>query len=303
MTGKTKTAFLSLFAATVIASSAQQAKAEREGWYGGLDLGMAIPNDMDTRFTSTSLPTICDQHFPPASLGDDTLPLPLDDSRCKPSSGSLDNNFDIDNGPLLGLNVGYAWRGFRFEAEYFHRHHGGEHRENNGLPQGPQQEFVLVGERVGDIKGHQFFANVYHDFDPGMASRIIPYIGGGMGFMLASMDYSIEGHRNPNSAVLEGLGSHPAAAGTLSFTDDKLTDTLWGYQVVAGLDYPLTDNVFLGAKARYVGFLNDFKDGDPFDSLRNHPSTVGPGGDEIQWRVKADDLGFWGVSLNLKYFV
>ena len=55
-------------------------------------------------------------------------------------------------------------------------------------------------------------------------------------------------------------------------------------------------------KARYVDFLNDFKDGDSWDSLRSHASTVGPSGDEVRYKIKTDDLGFWGVSLNLKYF-
>ena len=277
------------------------AETTRGGWYGGLDLGMATPRDMDTKFTSTDGPTNCDQHFSSVTIGGDTLPLRFDDPRCERGRGSLDNSFDLDSGPLLGLSAGYTWRGLRFEAEYFYRQHGGEHNGNTIEGDGKQQEFVQIGERVSDVKGHQFFGNVYYDF-LGVSPKLIPYIGGGVGVLLARMNYSIEGHRNPDREAMIALGRHPAAAGTLSSDEEKLTDTIWGYQLIVGLDYPLTEKVLLGMKARYVEFVNDFKDDSAFDRLRSHTSTVGPGGDEVRYRVKTDDWGFWGASLNLKYF-
>ena len=57
----------------------------------------------------------------------------------------------------------------------------------------------------------------------------------------------------------------------------------------------------LGVKARYVDFLNDFEDDDSPDSLRSHAPTVAPGGDPVRNKFRTKDLGFWGVSLNLKY--
>lgn len=159
--------------------------------------------------------------------------------------------------------------------------------------QGKDHEFALISESVADMKGHQFFGNVYYDF-PSALHKLIPYVGGGMGFMLAEMDYSLDAHRNPDREALAAL--------TLSRGDANLTDTLWGYQLMAGLDYPLTESVFLGVKGRYVDFLNDFKDGEPFGLLRSHASANSPGGETVRYWVETDDWGFWGVSLNLKYF-
>ena len=300
---------LSIFTAIILlATSVAGAQDRREGWYGGLDLGLAMPHDMDTRGRDNDVPTNCDQHLPSIDIDTDsgpddnfeTLPLDLDDPRCARGQDTWENSFDLDNGPLLGLNVGYAWRSFRFEAEYFYRQHGGEYEGGQNI--GPKtDEFIRSGERFSDIKGHQLFGNVYYDFH-NTSSKLIPYIGGGVGFMFVEMDYSAEWHRNPDPSVIEGFGRHPAAAGTLTSEEEELSDTLWSYQLVAGIDYPITENALFGVKARYVELLSNFEDGDSWDSLRSHPSTVAPGGDEVRYKIRTDDLGFWAVSLNLKYF-
>ena len=302
---------LSAFAAVMFLVTGEAgAKNEREGWYGGLDLGIAIPRDMNTRERSTGVPTNCDQHFPPERIApsDSTrqedminVPFDLDDPRCVRGQDTWGNRFDLDNGPLLGLTVGYAWRSFRFEAEYSYRQHGGEYESVQST--GPKTpEFIRAGERFSDIKGHQFFGNAYYDFH-NTSSKLIPYIGGGVGFMLVKLDYSAEFHRNPDLGDIEGLfGLHPAAAGTLTSEEEELSDTLWSYQLVAGIDYPITENALFGVKVRYVDILNDFKDGDSWDRLRSHASTIAPGGDEVRYEIRTNDLGFWGVSLNLKYF-
>jgi len=287
--------------AAVLLSAGAAAETTREGWYGGLDIGMAIPHEMDTQAKNRGIPTNCDQHLGQAVVNGETLPLSLSDPRCVRGQDRWENSFDLDNGPLLGLNAGYAWRGFRFEAEYFYRQHGGEYSSPAAISGGKSPEFSRAGERMGDVRGHQFFANIYRDFH-GVLPKVIPYIGGGIGLMAARMDYSAEFHRNPDRGVIEGYGRNPNAAGTLSSEEEKLFDTLWGYQLMVGADYPLIENVFLGVKARYVDFLNDFENGDTWDRLRSHASTVGPGSNEIRYRVKTDDWGFWGVSLNLKYF-
>ena len=292
---------LSTLVAAMLLATVARAQDEREGWYGGLDLGMAVPRDMDTRPAHTGIPTNCDQHFSSVTVGDETLPLDLSDPRCARGQDKWENSFDLDNGSLLGLNVGYAWRGLRLEAEYFYRQHGGEYSAVGTLSGGKETEVVRFGERISDVSGHQFFGNGYYDFrDTG--SKLIPYIGGGMGLMLARMDYSLEFHRNPDRDFIQSLGRHPDAAGTLTSTEDELSDTLWGYQLIVGADYPLTKRVFIGVKARYVDYLNDFEDGSSWDSLRGHASTIAPDGDEVRYIIRTDDLGFWGVSMNLKYF-
>ncbi len=302
---KTTPALSALAVAMLLAATDARAENGRAGWYGGLDLGMAMPHEMDARARDSDVPTNCDQHLPRATVNIDgrnaILPFPLSDPGCARGQDHWENSFDLDNGPLLGLNVGYAWSGLRLEAEYFYRQHGGDVSGLEITSGDKNDEFFLLRSGIGDVNGHQFFGNVYHDFHD-VSPTLIPYIGGGVGFMLAKMDYSATFHRNPDRAVIQDLGRHPDAAGTLTSEDEELSDTLWGYQLVAGVDYPLADGVFLGVKARYVGFWNDFKDGGPWNSLRSHASTIAPGGDQARYEIRTDDLGFWGVSLNLKYF-
>ena len=300
MMNKGASAF-SAFTTAIFLTVAAHAEGGREGWYGGLDLGLAISRDMDMRGRSDDVPTNCDQHLGRATVNGVSLPLPLSDPRCARGSEGWKSSFDIDNGPLLGLNVGYAWRGFRFEAEYFYRQHDGEYSGSEITSGDKQPEFIQSGERISDIRGHQFFGNVYYDFRD-TRSKLIPYIGGGMGLMLARMDYSAGYLRNSDQNVIGRLGRNPNAAGTLSSQNEVLSDVLWGYQLLAGADYTLTERVFLGVKARYVDFLNDLEDSGLPNILRSHAPTVAPGGDDVRNEFRTDDFGFWGVSLNIKYF-
>ena len=90
--------------------------------------------------------------------------------------------------------------------------------------------------------------------------------------------------------------------------DEVLSDTLFGYQWIAGLDYAWSERFSVGLKFRYGDAFGDFEDGDnAWKPLRGHASTVGPtpktGGNlPIRYDIQADDLSFWGVSLNFKYF-
>ena len=233
---KIPAACLVLIAAMFLAATAH-AKGGIEGWYGGLDLGLAAPRDLDIRGTSDDVPTNCDHHLGQATVNGQDLPLPLDDPRCARGLEGWKTSFNLDNGPLVGLNAGYAWRGLRLEAEYFYRQHGGDYSGSEITSGDKQPEFIQSGERISDFRGHQFFGNAYYDFrDTG--SKLIPYIGGGIGLMLARMDYSSRYLRNHDENVLRSLGRNPNAAGALSSSDGVLSDTLCGYQLMMGADYP-----------------------------------------------------------------
>ncbi len=47
---------------------------------------------------------------------------------------------------------------------------------------------------------------------------------------------------------------HTNLVGTASVTQKQLEDTLFGYQLVAGVDYALTDTLMLGIKGRWVDY-------------------------------------------------
>ena len=123
------------------------------------------------------------------------------------------------------------------------------------------------------------------------------------------MDYSGASIRTNNRKTLHVLG-HNRQRGrtTQSLADEVLSDTLFGYQWIAGLDYAWSERFSVGLKFRYGDSFDDFEDGNnAWKPLRGHESTVGPPGTPgnnlpVRYAIQADDLNFWGISLNLKYF-
>ena len=76
------------------------------------------------------------------------------------------------------------------------------------------------------------------------------------------------------------------------------------WQFMLGLDYPLTERILPGVKLRYVRFEDKFSDGQEWDLLRGHESTIAPGtagGDPVRYRFQTDDLDFWSVGFSVKY--
>ena len=136
----------------------------RQGFYVGADIGVSVPNDLESTRTNNGIGTNCDQWLGADALNDgSTVPLPLD--QCSPSAlPKKTTGFDLGTGVLAGVNVGYALDDFRLEAEYFRRQQSGE-RLGLNVPGDPKQaEFVERSEKISDFRADNFFANVYYDF-------------------------------------------------------------------------------------------------------------------------------------------
>ena len=284
----------------LLGSPDARAQGTRSGWYAGLEIGAAVPGAITIRGHSDDVPTNCDGHFPDIALDGRMLPLPLDHRDCVGEAEGWRSRFDIARGALLGFQAGYAWRSYRFEAEFSHRRHGGNRSDSTITAGDKEAEFVYGIERLRDIESGGLFGNVYRDFRSA-SGGFVSYFGAGVGLTRTRMAYSSAYHRNPDSSVLRALGRHPAAAGTLSAQDANLSDRLWAYQFIAGVDRPLAGGLVLGVKVRHVTVPDDFTDGGPPDVLRSHEPTVAPGGREVTNTLGTGDLGYWGVSLNLRY--
>ena len=111
------------------------------------------------------------------------------------------------------------------------------------------------------------------------------------------IDYSGTSVRTSDRQKMLELGRTPHAAGRTSGADEMLSDVLFGYQLLAGMDYALSDRLRLGIKVRYGDAFGDFSDaGHPWKPLRNHASTVGPLGTPgadlpVHYGIRADKLG------------
>jgi len=84
---------------------------------------LAVPPGQVEAANALGIPTNCDQWLEAFIFEDGTnVPYPLD--QCNPTAlpGSP-NSFDLGTGFLAGAHLGYAFRNFRIETEYFIRAH------------------------------------------------------------------------------------------------------------------------------------------------------------------------------------
>lgn len=202
-------------------------------------------------------------------------------------------------------------------------------------------EFVEGGptEYLGSITSHNIFGNVYYDF--ANTSRFTPYIGigGGIGVTNATwgsnwtrtldeaglrqgfLDLANNSDINlaPSGTAAEDMARRAALrnlaqdqeyirnlAGSSTVAHTTLSDTLWGLQVLFGVDYAMTETMSLGLKGRWVKF-SSFEDNLVWNPLRGHVPYVrmdadgNPTGPMIRGRMETDDIEFFGISVNLKY--
>ncbi len=273
---------------------AGQASA-KDGWYMAMDLGVAVGPGLDTRGSDNDFPTTCDRFIDPATTCNDL------------SNEKWTNKFDGSTGVLAGLAVGYRWQNFRIEGEYFYRnatHDDASEPNFGGLNLKTLEEISESEEVIDGVLSHNFFTNLYYDFTSD--SKWTPYLGVGVGFAQVSLDYFSRFTRSSDpddiSTFPSGDSRNTLLAGTTTIGRSKLSDTLLGYQAIAGVDYRISEPVTIGLKFRWVDF-GEFKDDDEWRQLRSHDATnsPAPGSARVRYQVATDDIEFWGLSLNMKY--
>ena len=315
------------------------------GFYISSDIGLNIASGINTTGRSNDRASVCDQYInPDFATVNDTPGYGAGDFNCtgpnRGETGDWQNQFDSATGILAGAAVGYSFAdqnpngplsGFRVELEYFYRQSKYDQTSDIYSASGESgdklnEELVTATDRIGSMDSHNIFGNVYYDF--ANTSRFTPYIGIGGGIGVTDMEYGSVWARNSNAANITTGGQRynqdrtpngmplPNAgmiqqnlAGTASFKDTTLSDTLYGLQILFGVDYAVTEAMSLGLKGRWVRF-GSFDSGDGslvWDPLRGHPPYLRtPDGGEsdrehVSGAIKTDNIEFFGVSLNLKY--
>ena len=259
--------------------------------YISTELGLGIGNSLDTDASDTDFGTLCDQHLNPK--GDNHF----DPGVCSSETSVWNNSFDGATGVIAGVALGVSTDfGARIEAEYFY--FGAQYDTTSSVVGGggdiadkADQELVRSDERIGAVNINSLFLNVYYDLP--VSGKLRPYIGGGVGFGMAEVEFDAVWARNINPDVITTaddagyLGSDPAneegdrqalhqrIAGTTSTASHTLEDTVLGYQAVVGVDYMLTDSASIGVKGRWVQYAK-FSGGDVWDQLRGHAPNNGP---------------------------
>lgn len=305
------TSFLLVLILIPFSSNAQQL-------YISTELGLGIGNSIDTDASDTDFPTLCDKHLDPDNLF--SAPGVTEPEGCSSAASTWSNSFDGATGVIAGVALGLSTNfGARIEAEYFN--FGAQYDATSAVGGGggdvvdkSTQELVRSDERIGAVNINSLFANVYYDLP--VSGRLRPYIGGGVGFGMAEVEFDAVWARNLNpdaiktadEATYNGSGDenadrealHGRIAGATTTESHTLEDTVFGYQAVVGVDYMLTDNASIGVKGRWVRYAK-FSDGDEWDQLRGHEPNNGPGTNTVVYTIETDDLSAFGVSLVTKY--
>ncbi len=275
------------------------------GFYLSSELGANFAPELDFLGDSSDGGSVCDPFINPAFA---------DIPGCPGPGTSWKSVFDGAEGILAGAAVGYRlwdrypdrlWGRFRLELEYFYRESEYDRTtpilSRSGVARDKlSNEIARAEERLGSLTSHNLFGNVYFDFLN--SSRFTPYVGFGVGVGFTDLDNGRIWARNSDPDQISTGAGLPNAeeirnnlAGTASSVQTTNNDTLFGYQVLFGVDFALTESVSLGVKGRWVNFLN-FRDDAGLDLLRSHAPP-----DDYVARRRTDDIEMFGVSVNLKY--
>ncbi len=312
------------FILAVITLPGTAAAAAKSGLYVGSGLGVTFSSSIDMTGVPNDRASVCDEYINP-SYATVTSVTGYEGYNCTGSNrGEGDdwtNSFGSDDGVLFGTTIGYRMPdlffgtgfGFRGELEYFYSDFGYEETSDvhgAGGASGDKlvQEIRVATDRISDYTSHNLFANLFLDFTND--SRFTPYIGVGLGVGIADLEYGSVWARNPdarNISTGKGLPNEEEIknnlAGSTSIAHTRLEDAMFGYQVLFGVDYAITETLSLGLKGRWAAFESFEDDGVVWDPLRSHvPNIRVDGSEPVSGGIDLDDIEMLGISMNLKYY-
>ena len=296
-------------AALACIPDAVAAQDERDGFYAGLQAGAAFPSSVKSARRYVSHPTRCDVLLYPPSVSP-----PVDDPACSDNMPrATTNEFDPGAGPASGFMAGYATGGgLRFEVEYLNASLGSAESPVgstiNTVLQTKTSEWSTEQppfEWVGEYTAHQLFASVYYGLLNG--SRWTPFVGTGAGWAAVELNYYLQFIRKTEAEYLR-IDFDPdwpevakrAAAGTASILDTYADKNVFGYQVLAGVDYALGERTSLGVALRWTTF-DDIDHEAVYNLLRSHAGVLADGVTPFKNELEFSGIGFRALGVSLKY--
>ena len=295
-------------AALAFLPDAASAQADRDGIYVGLQLGAAVPGALTSNRTYVSHPTRCDTLLYPPSVSP-----PVDDPACRDGRPGMTSTELVPGaGPAAGAMIGYATGGLRFEVEYLNAAPGSAESPIGSTTstalQSKTSEWSTEQppfEWVGEYKVHQVFANVLYDFRNG--SRWTPFAGAGIGWAAVDLNYYLQFLRKPEVEYLQ-IEFDPdwpdvakrAAAGTASILDTYAGDSVFGYQLLAGIDYALSEHTSLGVALRWAQF-GEVEHEEVYGVVRSHAGVLADGVTPFNNELTFSGIGYQALTVNLKY--
>ena len=197
------------------------------------------------------------------------------------TSGPVAAGFNLGNTAASTASLGLEWESWRIELEY-----GGRKHDGQSLPQPANPIDFLAGSfgfgaiggggtiglpigfppsgeprhEIANFSSHQVFLNALYSFRTGVSWR--PYVGLGAGVARIDYRYLSEGIEldivpsfeppagTPEDIFVPGIFS----ARTVTVIDSELRDNVLGFQVLAGIDRTLTEEVSAFVTLRWSRF-------------------------------------------------
>lgn len=277
-------------------------------YYVSLELGTHMNPGVSFLGDSNDRASICDEFINPLFA---SVPGCTDPNRGVDDNWAVD--FDRGMGTLASVNAGIRLsKSLRAELEYFFRSSHFNQTSPVSSAAGVNlaklnDELRVAEERLGNVSANNLFVNVYVDWNrPG--SRVTPFGGIGIGVGFTSVEWGSTWGRHPDPAkIATGSGQQNAEeikaslAGTVSTAHSLLTDTVFGYQVIAGADYLLTERVSFVFKARWVAY-GEFNGTVVWDPLRSHaPNLRRNGSEPVNGIMTTSDLKVISLGVGIKY--
>ena len=161
-------------------------------------------------------------------------------------------------------------------------------------------------EWIRDYAAHQIFANLYYDFPN--ESPWTPYVGGGLGVAITTLHYANQFIRKPDAEYLRidfepdwPAAAKRAAGGTLSSLDTTVRQEAFGFQVLAGADYALTEHTSVGVTGRWAQF-GHITDEATWDLIRSHAPVQADGVTPFDTTQRFEGISYLAVTVGLKYY-
>ena len=281
------------------------------GWYVAPLLGGNLETGLSLRGGDNDRASRCDEFVNPQFAA---LPGCTDQNRGAGAVDAWRSDFDSGGGALFGAALGrHVGRRMRVELEYVYGDTVYDQASPILDPSGVAftesfgAELPVAEERIGALTMQSVFLNAH--FDHPIGDRAALHAGLGAGFSRARLDYSVIWARSLDPAMIQTAAGLPNEAqvranlaGTVSSAAMALRDDGFGYQCMAGVSRKWSPALTLDLQLRWTR-VDGFEDGGhAYSRLRGHESNLRRDGSEpVTYRVAASGLGFWGLSLGLRY--
>lgn len=277
------------------------------GLYIHTETGVHHAPSLTLYSSSTDGGSVCDPYINPAAA---TTP------GCPTQGSGWTSTFDPTIGVLASMAVGYSLegrkaapllQGVRIELSYVFRSSGYDQTApilgQGGVARDKlSNEVAQATERVSNLASSTVFLNVRYGFRP--AARVSPYLGAGAGVSRTELDTSRLWAREFDPAAIATGADLPNGdivrnnlAGTVSVAQTSNSSALMAVQILAGVEFAVTNSFSLGLAGRYVrhtGYASE----DRLDLLRSHD----PPGSYVR-ELETSRLSFLSVGVTTRYTI